>query len=264
MLPMTLRRVRKPFRTPLRGWDDPTRPGSLADGAPGPGQMSLFTTAGHGGDRSVGPNPRALPPKDLPNALPQDQRGLPITVRRDPDRAPRRSLADDLAAGRPTPPTVAQSGLLMPDGRVNRRARPPTHLPRAMVAPSTGMLPIHLRPTTPRPTRHTVADEPANPTRTTRTQQTGPGLITPSGQINRAARAYRRPPRDAYTGNRPLASGQYPLPLGVQRHTTPAAPVEPVEPPTPRTASARPAHPKRTGTQLPLPLDLPPRQRRTK
>jgi hypothetical protein len=254
MLPMKVRRSAKPFRAPRRGWDERPRP-DLSGGNPGPGQLSLFTASGHGADRGVGPNPRALPLAELPNALPNDQLGLPITVRRDPDRTSRRTLADDLAAGRPAPLPVRQAGLLRPDGRINRQARPPAHVPRAMLAPSTGMFPLHLPPQTPRPPRHTLADQLADPARTTRAPQTGPGLITPSGQINRAARAHRRPAREAYTGNRPLASGQYPLPLGVQRQPKPA------EPPTPRTPAASP---KRTGIQVPLPLDLPARPRRPK
>lgn len=254
MLPMRLRRVAKPLRTRRRGWDEPARPDPLSRSGHVPGQLSLFTTTGHGGDRAVGVNPRALPPKDLPNTLPNDQLGLPITVRRDPDRTARRTLADDLAAGRPASAPVRQPGLLMPDGRVNRHARPPTKLPNAMLAPSTGMLPIHLPPQTPRAPRHTVADQLADPARSNRVPQTGPGLITPSGQINRAARTPRRPTRDAYTGNRPLASGQYPLPLGVRRQAIPAEP-----PPRPAAARAKPP-----GTQLRLPLDLPKRPRRPK
>ncbi|MEC3979899.1 hypothetical protein [Amycolatopsis sp. H20-H5] len=260
MLPLKVRRVSKPFRTRRRGWDGPARPGLLGDGKPGPGQLSLFTTSGHSGDRTVGPNPRALPPKDLPNALPRDQLGLPLTVRHDPHRTPPRTLADDLATGRPAPVAMRQPGLLMPDGRVNRQAQPPANLPRAMLAPSTGMLPIHLPPQTPRAPRRTIADQLADPSRSNRAPQTGPGLITPSGQINRAARASRRPASDAYTGNRPLASGQYPLPLGVRRQAKPA-PADP--PPAPR--PARPTAPKKpAGRQLPLPLDLPARPRRPK
>ncbi|WP_232376419.1 hypothetical protein [Amycolatopsis aidingensis] len=254
MLPMTLRRIRNPHRnrTTRRGWDEAARTTPFADPRPGPGQLSLFTTSRSGDTTKVGPNPRALPPDDLPNALPKDQLGLPITVRRDAERTGRRSLADDRAAGHPAPPPVRQPGLLTPDGRISRHARPPARLPRALVAPSTGMLPIHLRPAPAHPTRHTLADHLADPGRTTppRTPQTGPGLLTPSGQVNRAARAHRRPPRDAYTGNRPLASGQYPLPLGVQRQRKPAPP--PAEP-KPR----RPA----AGRQLRLPLDLPRRRK---
>lgn len=250
MLPMTVRRTRNPARTTRRGWDDPARTGVWSDTRRGPGQMSLFTTAGSGNEKTVGPNPRALSPDTVPNALPTDQLGLPITVRRDAERTGRASLADDLAAGRGAPPPVRQPGLLTSDGRVNRNARPLAHLPRALVAPGTGMLPIHLRPEPPRPGRHSLADDLADPARATPAHQTGPGLITPSGRVNPAARAHRRPPRDVYTGNRPLASGQYPLPLGVQRQRKPAPP--PAEP-TPR----RPA----AGTQLRLPLDLPRRPR---
>ncbi|MFD8493887.1 hypothetical protein [Amycolatopsis sp. NPDC059657] len=243
MLPMKVRRTRNPARTTRRGWDDPARTGT--DPQPGPGQLSLFTSDGN----TVGPNPRALPPDSVPNALPRDQLGLPITVRRDAERTGRRSLADDLAAGRAAPAPVRQSGLLTSDGRVNRNARPPARLPRALIAPSAGMLPIHLRPTPAHRARHSLADHLAS--RTHVAPQTGPGLITPSGRVNPAARAHRRPPRDAYTGNRPLASGQYPLPLGVQRQRKPAPPPAQLQP-------RRPA----AGTQLRLPLDLPRRSRK--
>ncbi|WP_254897384.1 hypothetical protein [Amycolatopsis sp. Hca4] len=114
------------------------------------------------------------------------------------------------------------------------------------------MLPIHLPPQTPRPARRSLADELGAPARTDRVSQTGPGLITPSGQINRAARARRRPAPDAFSGNRPLASGQYPLPLGLRRRAKPTPPA----PPAPKRNPA--------GDQLPLPLSLPPRRRRPK
>ncbi len=252
MMPMRVRRTRPaPRRSPRLGELPGT--GTEAGRKPGPGQLSLFTTSGSGDEQAVAANPRALPVNPLPGALPRDQLGMPITTRRDPDRVGRRSLADDLAERRPgMPPPVPQPGLLTGDGRVNRNARPPAHLPRALVAPSTGMLPIHLRPAPPGTSRRSLADDLANPAPASPPRQTGPGLITPSGQINRAARAPRRPARDAYTGNRPLASGQYPLPLGVRRQPTP---------PPPATDAAAPPPPKRrTGTQLPLPLDLPARR----
>ncbi|MFI5590087.1 hypothetical protein ACIA5G_33930 [Amycolatopsis sp. NPDC051758] len=247
MFPMRVRRVSRPFRTGRRGWDEPLREGALNELGPGSGQLSMFSAAVRDGETTVRANPRALPSKDLPNALPADQLGLPMTVRRDADRAPRRTLADELA----TPATAPhrQAGLLMPDGRINRNARPPAKLPNALLAPSTGMLPIHLPPQTPQPTRRTLADEP---TRTNHVPQTGPGLLTSSGQINRAARAHRRPAPDAYSRNRPLASGQYPLPLGVHRQQKPAPPAKPAPPS------------KLAGRQLPLPLDLPSRRRRPK
>jgi hypothetical protein len=251
MFPMRVRRTRPgAARSPRLGELDPTPP--FADRQPGPGQLSLFTATGSGARRRVAPNPRALPPESLPHALPADQLGLPITTRRDPDRVGRRSLADDLTDRPPAPP-VHQPGLLTADGRINRNARPPATLPNALIAPETGMLPIHLRPAAARPPRHTLADTPPAPP----ARQTGSGLITPSGQINRAARAPRRRPRDAYTGNRPLASGQYPLPLGVRRQPTPPSP----PPPTANAAGSVPKpRPRRTGTQLPLPLDLPRRR----
>ncbi|WP_414944848.1 hypothetical protein [Amycolatopsis sp. cmx-11-32] len=216
--------------------------------------MSLFTLRRHGDTVTASPNPRAVPPTDLPHALPADQLGLPITVRRDPSRVPRRTVADDLAAGHTGPLPAPQPGLLLPDGRVNRRARPPVTLRGGLIAPSTGMLPIHLPPQTARRARHTLADDLADPARTTRAPQTGPALISRSGEITKAARAHRRPARDAYTGNRPLAAGQYPLPLGVHRQPAPAG--------TP--TSPDPARPKRAGIQLRLPLDLPARPRRPK
>ncbi|MFJ7213621.1 hypothetical protein [Amycolatopsis sp. NPDC098790] len=249
MLPMKLRRSTTSGQTARRGWDDVPRAGAL-DGTPGPGQLSLFTT--RTGDSRVRANPRALPLKDLPNALPADQLGLPMTVRRDPDRTPRRTLADDLAAPPPTARPARQPGLLTPDGRISRNARPPAKLPNALIPPSAGMLPIHLPPQTPRPARRSLADELSDPGRTNRAPQTGPGLITPSGQINRAARAHRRPAPDAFSGNRPLASGQYPLPLGLRRQPKPEPPAAP------------PPARKRVGTQLSLPLALPPRRRRPK
>jgi len=249
MLPMKLRRTTNSARTAGRGWDELPRAGALG-GQPGPGQLSLFTA--RAGDSAVRANPRALPLQDLPNALPAGQLGLPMTVRRDPDRAPRRSLADDLAAPPPTTRPPRQPGLLTPDGRVSRNARPPAKLPNALIAPSAGMLPIHLPPQTPRPARRTLAEELGDPGRTNRAPQTGPGLITPAGQINRAARAHRRPAPDAFSGNRPLASGQYPLPLGLRRQPKPEPPVAP--------APAR----KPVGKQLALPLDLSPRRRRPK
>lgn len=256
MLPMRVRRARPgPRRSPRLGELPDTDP--AADRTAGPGQMSLFTTSGSGDQQTVSANPRALPPDDLPGALPRDQLGLPITTRREPDRVGRRSLADDLAERHISmPPPVPQPGLLTSDGRINRNARPPTHLPRALVAPNAGMLPIHLRPAPPRTPRRTLADDLAAPTPATSPRQTGPGLITPSGQINRAARAPRRPTRDAYTGNRPLASGQYPLPLGVRRASTPTPP-----PPASGAGTSAASTPtRRAGTQLPLPLDLPRRQ----
>ncbi|MER7859168.1 hypothetical protein ABTX61_08700 [Amycolatopsis japonica] len=253
MLPMRVRRTRPfPGRSPRLGELPGT--GTEAGRKPGPGQMSLFTTGGSGDEQTVSANPRALPPDSLPGALPRDQLGLPITTRRDSDRVGRRSLADDLATrGAGMPPPAPQPGLLTSDGRVNRNARPPAHLPRALIAPSTGMLPIHLRPAPPATPRRSLADDLANPAPASSPWQTGLGLITPSGQINRAARAPRCPARDAYTGNRPLASGQYPLPLGVHR--------QPKPPPPASGASASAAPPKRrAGTQLRLPLDLPPRR----
>ncbi|MEV8609507.1 hypothetical protein AB0383_16505 [Amycolatopsis sp. NPDC051373] len=258
MLPMRVRRVRPgPPRSPRLGELPPTD--RLANRLPGPGQMSLFTTSGTGDTSEVAVNPRALPPDPLPGALPREQLGLPITTRRDPDRVGRRSLADELAERQPgMPPPVAQPGLLTPDGRINRNARPLRHLPRALIAPGTGMLPLHLRPAPPGTPRQTLADDLANPDPAGPPQQTGPGLITPSGQINRAARAPRRPARDAYTGNRARASGQYPLPLEVPRQPPP-------QPPAPASGADTPAPPRRrAGTQLPLPLDLPGRRGPTK
>ncbi len=255
MLPMRVRRSRPAApRSPRLGELEPTSP--LTDRHPGPGQLSLFTAGGSGEARRVTPNPRAVTPEALPNALPRDQLGLPITTRRDPDRVGRRSLADDLADRPPVPPPVRQSGLLTADGRINRNARPPAKLPNALIAPETGMLPIHLRPAQARAARHPLADAPPPPP----ARQTGPGLITPSGQINRAARAPRRRPRDAYTGNRPLASGQYPLPLGVHRQPKPTPPPATPPPTTESTPKTKPA--PRPGVQLPLPLDLPKRPRR--
>ncbi|MCR6488313.1 hypothetical protein M8542_36330 [Amycolatopsis sp. OK19-0408] len=252
MLPMRIRRTRPDVpRSPRLGELDPTA--RLTDRYPGPGQLSLFTATGAGERRRVTPNPRAVAPKSLPNALPRNQLGLPITTRRDPDRVGRRSLADDLADHPPaTPPPVRQPGLLTTDGRINRNARPPATLPHALIAPETGMLPIHLRPAPTRRSRPTLAEAPPAPP----VRQTGPGLITPSGRINRAARAPRRRPRDAYTGNRPLASGQYPLPLGLRRQPKPTPSPDATPPPT-----ATPT--RRAGVQLPLPLDLPKRPRRS-
>ncbi|MFE5566606.1 hypothetical protein ACFQ68_16590 [Amycolatopsis japonica] len=248
LLPLRVRRVAKPLRRLGRGFDENPRPSLPADRAPGPGQTSLFTVRRSGDAVIARPNPRAMPLTDLPNALPADQLGLPITVRHNPARVPRRTLADDLAAGHPAPPPVSQPGLLLPDGQVNRRARPPVTLRGALIAPSTGMLPIHLPPQTPRQPRRTLADDLADPARTNRAPQTGQALISTSGEITKTARAHRRPARDAYTGNRPLTSGQYPLPLGVRRRPKPTPP--PATPPPTR----------RAGTQLRLPLDLPARR----
>ncbi|MFD5089890.1 hypothetical protein ACFWMR_04775 [Amycolatopsis thailandensis] len=253
LLPLRVRRVAKPFRTPRRGFDENPRSSVPADRTPGPGQTSLFTVRRTGDAVAASPNPRAMPLKDLPNALPSDQLGLPITVRHSSSRLPRRTLADDLAAGRSAPPPVAQPGLLLPDGQVNRRARPPVQLRGALIAPSTGMLPIHLPPQTPRQPRRTLADDLADPARTNRAPQTGPALISTSGEITKTARAHRRPVRDAYTGNRPLTSGQYPLPLGVRRQPKPT-------PPPASSASNSPPPTRRAGTQLRLPLDLPARR----
>ncbi|WP_206789626.1 hypothetical protein [Amycolatopsis sp. MtRt-6] len=251
MLPMRLRRTTSPLRNSRRRWDEPPRTGA-PDGTPVAGQLSLFTSHTRDGKPALRANPRALPRKDLPNALPADQLGLPMTVRRDPDRVPRRTLADDLANRAPAVRPPRQPGLLMPDGRINRNARPPAKLPNALIPPSAGMLPIHLPPQTARPARRTLADDLGDPSRTNRTPQTRPGLITPSGQINRAARARRRPAPDAFSGNRPLASGQYPLPLGLRR--------QPKYTPPPSPATTR----KPADIQLPLPLSLPPRRRRPK
>ncbi|WP_307795776.1 hypothetical protein [Amycolatopsis sp. 195334CR] len=250
MMPMRVRRTRPgPRRSPRLG--ELPGSGTGAGHKPGPGQLSLFTTSGSGDEQTVSANPRALPLDPLPGALPRDQLGLPITTRRDPDRVGRRSLADDLAArGAGMPPPVPQSGLFTADGRINRNARPPAHLPRALIAPGAGMLPIHLRPAPPRTPRRTLADDLAGPAPAS-PRQIGPGLLTPSGRINRAARAARRRARDAYTGNRALASGQYPLPLGVRR--------QPKTPPA-SGASASPTPKRRAGTQLALPLDLPARR----
>nr|WP_284747717.1 hypothetical protein [Amycolatopsis sp. RTGN1] len=256
MLPMRTRRVAKPFPTPRRGWDEPPRAGVLDGRGPGPGQLSLFTPSVRDGETGMRANPRALPLTDLPNALPADQLGLPMTVRRDPDRVARRTLADDLAALPAAGVPRRQPGLLTSDGRINRNARPPAKLPNALIAPSAGMLPIHLPPHSPRPARRSLADDLGDPARTNRAPQTGSGLITPSGQINRGARARRRPAPDAFSGNRPLASGQYPLPLGLRRQPKPAPP------PAPEPEAAPTREP--AGTQLPLPLDLPPRRRRPK
>jgi hypothetical protein len=250
MLPMRLRRTNTPVRSSRRQWDDLPQRGAV-DGTQVSGQLSLFTSQTRDGKPALRATPRALPLKDLPNALPADQLGLPITVRRDPDRVPRRTLADDLT--HPVPVRAPrQPGLLMPDGRINRNARPPATLPNALILPSPGMLPIHLPPQTVRSTRQSLADDLADPARTKQTPQTGPGLITPSGQINRAARAHRRPTPDAFSGNRPLSSGQYPLPLGLRRQPK-------TTPPTPPAPTRKPAD-----NQLPLPLSLPPRQRRSK
>jgi hypothetical protein len=253
MLPMRLRRTTTSAATARRGWDELPRTRAL-DATPGRGQLSLFGASTRDGTSTVRVNPRALPLKDLPNALPADQLGFPMTVRRDPDRLPRRTLADDLAAAPVVPARPPkQPGLLTPDGRVSRNARPPATVPNALIAPNAGMLPIHLQPHPPRLARRSLADDLADPGRSNRAPQTGPGLLTPSGQINRAARVHRRPPPDAFTGNRPLASGQYPLPLGLRRQPKPRPSATP-------TAPAR----KTVGTQLPLPLNLPPRRRRPK
>lgn len=252
MLPMRVSRTRlRPGRSPRLG--ELPDIGRGADRRPGPGQMSLFTASGSGNPREVAANPRALPADSLPGALPRDQIGLPITTRREPDRVGRRSLADDLAGRGPGMPPVPQPGLLNSDGRVSRHARPPAHVPRALIAPSTGMLPIHLRPAPPITPRRSLADDLSEPSLSGSSRQTGPGLITPSGRINRAARAPRRPARDVYTGNRPLASGQYPLPLGVRRQPKPTPP-----PGSGTSASSPPT--RRAGTQLRLPLDLPARR----
>jgi hypothetical protein len=118
MLPIRVRRTRPATpRSPRLGELEPTPP--LTERHPGPGQLSLFTTSGSGHERRVTPNPRAVTPDPLPNALPRDQLGLPITTRREPDRLGRRSLADDLAERPPAPP-VHQPGLLTADGRINR------------------------------------------------------------------------------------------------------------------------------------------------
>ncbi|WP_241832832.1 hypothetical protein [Amycolatopsis sp. CB00013] len=254
MLPMRVRRTRPASGRSARLGEAPGS-GAGAGRKPGPGQMSLFTTSGGGDSGEVAVNPRALPPGSLPGALPRDQIGLPITTRREPDRVGRRSLADDLADRRPgMPPPVPQPGLLTSDGRVSRIARPPARLPRALIAPGAGMLPIHLRPAPPATPRRSLADDLANPAPASpAARQTGPGLLTPSGRINRAARAPRRPARDAYTGNRPLASGQYPLPLGVRRQPTPP-------PPPAGGPSVSPPPKRRAGTQLRLPLDMPARR----
>ncbi|MEU4524723.1 hypothetical protein AB0F52_39140 [Amycolatopsis sp. NPDC024027] len=243
MLPMRLRRTTSPIRSPRRGWEELPRAGAL-DGTPVPGQLSLFASHTREGKPAMRANRHALPLKDLPNALPADQLGLPMTVRRDPDRVPRRTLADDLAHPVPVRPP-RQPGLLMPDGRINRNARPPATLPNALIPPSAGMLPIHLPPQAARPARRSLADDLDDHGRTNRAPQTGPGLITPSGQINRGARAHRRPAPDAFSGNRPLASGQYPLPLGLRRQPKST-------PPTPSAPTRKPA-----GNQLPLPVSLP-------
>ncbi|MBB3666195.1 hypothetical protein FB384_005156 [Prauserella sediminis] len=259
MLPMRLRRTRPSSHRSPRLGDTAAATGEPGDRRPGPGQLSLLSVTGAAGTHDVRPNPRALPPDELPGALPTEQRGLPITTRRSPDATPRRTVADEHATRRPSmPPPVPQSGLLTPDGRINRNARPHARLPGALIAPQTGMLPIHLQPAPTAPTRHTLADERrAAPADTPPIRQRGPGLITPSGQINRAARPRRpRPTRDAYTGNRPLASGQYPLPLGVRRQPTPRADAQspaPTPPSTPRPAPR--------ARQLALPLDLPRRRR---
>lgn len=259
LLPMRVHRTRPaPRRSPSLG--ELAGTGRGPDQSPGPGQMSLFTPSGSGDERAAAVNPRALPPDSLPGALPRDQLGLPITTRTDPDRVGRRSLAGE-SAERPTgmPPPVRQPGLLTSDGRINRNARPLAQLPHALVAPNAGMLPLHLRPAPPRTPRHTLADEIADPAPPATPRQTGPGLITASGRINRAARPPRRPARDAYTGNRPLASGQYPLPLGVRRQPKPTPP-----PPAGGAGPSAPPPKRRAGTQLPLPLDLPRRQGPTK
>nr|AKC92618.1 hypothetical protein [Amycolatopsis sp. SANK 60206] len=263
MLPMTLRRHRPAPRSPrLSDVLDAPRG---TDRRHGPGQQSLFTASKPGGARrTVAVNPRAVPPNPLPGALPADQLGFPITTRRDPDATGRRSLAEELAErGDRLPPPVAQPGLITEDGRINRNARPLAQVPNALIAPESGMLPLHLRPSLARTPRRTVADDLAAPAPPP--TQTGPALITPSGRINRAARATRRHPRDAYTGNRPMASGQYPLPLGVRRGSTPTppadAPAPPSPAPTPSTAPSGPASGapvprKRVGIQLPLDLPL--------
>ncbi|MEU4252453.1 hypothetical protein AB0F15_34125 [Amycolatopsis sp. NPDC026612] len=247
--PMRVHRVSRPARSTRRGWDEPLRDGALNELGPGRGQLSMFSSAVRDGETTVRANPRALPPKDLPNALPADQLGLPITVRHDPDRTPRRTLADDLADPMTSAKPRRQPGLLMPDGRINRNARPPAKLPNALLAPSAGMLPIHLPRQPPRAARRSLADELGDPARTNHAPQTGPGLLTSSGQINRAARARRRPAPDVYSGNRPLAAGQYPLPLGVHRQPKPTPPPEPA--PTRNPADK----------QLPLPVNLPSRRR---
>ncbi|WP_254897385.1 hypothetical protein [Amycolatopsis sp. Hca4] len=126
MLPMRLRRTTSSPRNARRRWDERPRIGAL-DGPPVAGQLSLFSSHTHDGKPALRANPRALPLKDLPNALPADQLGLPITVRREPDRMLRRTLADDLAYPAPVRPP-RQPGLLMPDGRINRNARPPATL----------------------------------------------------------------------------------------------------------------------------------------
>ncbi|UOZ03422.1 hypothetical protein [Amycolatopsis sp. WQ 127309] len=250
MLPLRVRRTRVGApRSPRLGELASSEP--FPGRRPGPGQLSLFTASGSGESRRVTPNPRALPPDSVPHALPRDQLGLPITTRREPGRVGRRSVFEDLAERQPgLPPPVRQPGLLTADGRVSRNAKPRAKAPNALIAPEPGMLPMHLCPAAVRPARRTLGDETTTPTQPVR--QTGPGLITPSGQINRAARATRRQPRDAFTGNRPLASGQYPLPLGVRRQPKPAPPPADTTTPASKVTSTR-----RTGAQLPLPLDLP-------
>ncbi len=105
---------------------------------------------------------------------------------------------------------------------------------------------------------------PLNLTRVRPTARPHPGPAGAAGSSGRRRRAAGRQlelPFDPYEGNRPLRSGQYPLPLEGLRRVPPA-------PPAPRTAhlgapappAAHPRTPSRASPparQLRLPLDLP-------
>lgn len=88
--------------------------------------------------------------------------------------------------------------------------------------------------------------KPAPPT----SGQSGPG-----GRPRRRSGTQLHLPFDAYQGNRPTRSGQYPLPLHGVHRVTPPTPTPPrPAPPTPVPAT-RPT--PRAGQQLRLPVDLP-------
>jgi hypothetical protein len=122
-----------------------------------------------------------------------------------------------------------------------------------------------------RPRGGTQMELPFDPYKGNRPNRAGQYPLPLDG-LRRTPRPAHPPPRrtrgtqpelpfDPYKGTRATRSGQYPLPLDGVRRATPVKPASPKPAPATPPPVARPA--PRPGKQLPLPLDLPKRVRRT-
>ncbi|MBE1468209.1 hypothetical protein [Kibdelosporangium phytohabitans] len=217
MLPLRLRRytgtstVGQPRHTLADELADPARDLS-SQGQLSADQPDLF-----------GPNGQvrrhARPVKVDRPLIPPEPGMLPMRLRYAPPGATRSSLAGELSdphrpqPGRvPMPPNAP--GLVTRHGRANPAAKPP-RVPRPLIPPQPGMLPMRVRRTDPVPQRRTLGDEfdarPAGFLGHQPSPPTTPGLFMRDGRPNRRA----TPPRHVWHPVVPPEPGM--LPMRVRR-----------------------------------------------